>query len=185
MPTIIFRGNRADLIRSLRLLPAVMSGRSPDALGLARGLQLRLATHTLSLIQQSFLVKSRGGTGSEGVQWAPLAKSTLTKKRMGGTGRADILRDTSRLLRSLNPGYLETPSGEPEQIVRLGLGEVVIGSNCPYIDYHQRGTKTIPARPIFPADGKLPAPWEDDLAETALGGLIRAVELMAASGGLP
>lgn len=184
MAAIVWRGTRAELMRSLHLLPALLAGRRADPLGLAKGLQLRLGVTVLSKVQVAFVVKSRGGTGSDGIKWAPLAKRTLTKKRTGGTGKADALRDTGALLRSLTPGVDDRPSGAPGQLFELVAGGVIVGSKLPYAGFHQDGTEHVPARPIVPPDGRIPDAWAPDLEAAGVRGLIRAVELMALAGGI-
>jgi len=180
---IVFRGSRAQLRRALERLPQVLAGEAPDAHGIARGLQLRLGVALLSQVQQAFIVKSRGGRGSDGVKWAPLSPRTLTARRTGPGGSADILRDTGRLLRSLTPGVEDRPSNAPEQVFELGKGELTIGTNCPYAKFHQEGTERIPARPIVPVDGTLPERWERAIEAAAVRGLIAAVEELGRRGG--
>jgi hypothetical protein len=81
MTTTAFSGTRDDLLAMVRRLPAVLAGREADALGIARGLQLRLAVALLSRVQQAFVAKARGGVGDDGVKWAPLKRSTIAHRR--------------------------------------------------------------------------------------------------------
>lgn len=81
MATLTYRGTREGLIDAVRQLPAVLAGRLPDRLGIARGVQLRIGVAALSQIQQDFLVKSRGGTGKDGVTWDPLRRATIAQRR--------------------------------------------------------------------------------------------------------
>ena len=83
MPAVSYSGSRADLRALLRKLPAILSGAVGDPYGVARGLQLRLGVALLSKVQQAFLVKSRGGTGDDGIKWAPLKRETIAQRRVG------------------------------------------------------------------------------------------------------
>lgn len=85
--TIHFRGNRAQLRRELVGLVRAATGRAPDPTGLAKGVQLRVGVTALSLIQQAFIVKSRGGTGSDGITWKPLKRETIAQRRTSGAER--------------------------------------------------------------------------------------------------
>lgn len=95
MARVTWNGTREELHALLGRLPAVLSGRAPDPLGLARGLQLRLGVALLSKVQQAFLIKSRGGTGDDGITWPPLKRATVAQRRAtaaerraaGATGR--------------------------------------------------------------------------------------------------
>lgn len=190
MPTVTFRGSRAELRELIRSIPAILSGRAPDPAGVARGFQLRLSMSLLSQCQADFLTKSRGGCGQDGITWAPLKGSTIARRAgkerkalKGGrgspafAGNRDILRDTGRLFRSLSAGVEETPAGNPDQVLRLGRGEVIVGTNVPYAAYHQYGTARMPARPFLPVDG-IPAAYQPALFAAAGRGLIRVLQLL-------
>lgn len=84
-----FRGTRADIARMLRTIPAALAG-GPDPFGIARAIQLRAGVAALSQIQQAFIVKSRGGTGSDGIQWQPLLPSTIAQRRTTATERRQL-----------------------------------------------------------------------------------------------
>ena len=43
----------------------------------------RIGIALLSQIQQAFIVKSRGGIGSDGIQWPPLKPETIAQRRIG------------------------------------------------------------------------------------------------------
>lgn len=81
MASVAFNGSREDLHRLLQAVPAILAGREPDPYGIAQGLQLRLGVALLSKIQQAFIVKSRGGTGEDGVTWPPLKPQTIAARR--------------------------------------------------------------------------------------------------------
>lgn len=187
-PALVFRGSRAALVRALAAVPAALAGRAPDPVGAARGLQLRLSTALLSQVQQDFVVKSRGGVGRDGVRWAPLKPATLAArarargKAAAGAGKADVLRDTGRLLRSLTPGVDGVARG-PDQVVRTLPGAVVVGTNVPYAEYHQTGTRHLPARPVLPRNGRIPPAYWPAIGLAAARGVARAVVLLL--GGRP
>lgn len=82
MATVTFRGSRAELTRLLRLAAAIAAGRVSDPTGVALGLQLRVGVAALSQVEQDFVVKSRGGTGVDGVRWPPLTRATIAARRV-------------------------------------------------------------------------------------------------------
>lgn len=95
--TVTFQGSRADLLALLRQLPRILAGTEADPYGVAQALQLRLGVALLSKIQQSFVAKSRGGTGEDGIRWPPLKRETIAQRRttraerkaLGITGRRE------------------------------------------------------------------------------------------------
>jgi hypothetical protein len=185
---VVFRGTREELRRLLRDLPLVLAGRAPDPLGIARGLQLRLGTTLLSKVQQDFITKSRGGVGTDGVKWAPLSPKTIARRRKGPKGKGkkkkaapapvDILRNTGELLRSLSPGVDEKPSGAPGQVFDVSRpGVIVVGTNKK--PYHHKGIPgRLPARPLWPVDGKIPGAWLPAIHLAAARGVLRAIALL-------
>ena len=56
------------------------SGPRPD---LVAGVKMRLARVLLSLIQEAYIEKSRGGTGSDGVTWDALKPETIAARSTG------------------------------------------------------------------------------------------------------
>ena len=82
-----FNGSRDELLALMSRLPAILSGQTADPLGIARGLQLRLGVALMSKVQQAFVVKSRGGTGEDGIRWAPLTRATIAGRRTTATER--------------------------------------------------------------------------------------------------
>lgn len=201
MPTITFRGSRDDLRRLLASVPGVLSGSAPDPLRVARGLQLRLSTALLSQILQEIVTLSRGGTSRDARRWAPLRPATLAKrlakerkagKRKGKkkgkgspyAGRVEIGVDTRRMIRSLTPGVEGEPPTNPDQVVKLGRGELIVGTNVPYARYFHEGRpgKQVPRR-LWPADGSIPGVWWPAITAAGLRGVVRAIELMAQDAG--
>jgi phage gpG-like protein len=81
--------------------------------------------------------QSEGAHASGG--WAPLAPSTLARKRtLFGGGR--ILHETGTLESSL------TDRGDPNMIVQISRDEVAWGSRVGYEKFHQTGTSRMPRR---------------------------------------
>lgn len=76
-----FRGNRDEFVRQLNRLIKAAAGDDPSAASLVRGVQLRIGVAALSKIQQAFIVKSRGGVGSDGIKWQPLKRETIAYSR--------------------------------------------------------------------------------------------------------
>lgn len=254
MPTITFRGSRADLTNLLASIPKALAGTS-DPHQIARGIQLRSGVALLSKIQQAFVVKSRGGTGEDGIKWKPLKRETIAQRRIGkgdlagigikgtkakgrvrglltpdqdrrwrqifasrlaafrenmdeksaaaaaariawavlkregavtklallGNRQVDILRDTGELFRSLNPGVEDRPSGADGQVFQVPPGRVIVGSNKK--TWHHAGIPgKLPARPLWPPDGKLPPPWTVAVCKAIERGIVRAIVLLVEGG---
>lgn len=66
-----------------RSLAGILTGKQPDTLGIARGVFLSIGFAALGDIQRDFVVKSRGGTGEDGVKWEPLKPATIAARRVG------------------------------------------------------------------------------------------------------
>lgn len=81
--TVAYTGTASALSRFFDGLPALLADSGIDPTGLSRDLQARLGVRALSLIQESFLDKSRGGGGADGQPWKPLAPSTIARRRLG------------------------------------------------------------------------------------------------------
>jgi phage gpG-like protein len=77
--------------------------------------------------------------GAEGTPWAPLAPSTLRRRRASPS----ILYATGALRRSL------TEPGAAGHIEELEDQSLTLGTRLPYALYHQTGTRRLPARPII------------------------------------
>lgn len=88
------------------------------------------------------------GVDPYGQEWAPLAESTLaqTPDRQGGP-----LDNTG----AMRAGILVAPSS--------GAG-ITITFDADYAQFHQTGTKNMPARKILPEE-ELPESWEEAIAE--------------------
>lgn len=81
MQRVLFRGSREQLRHLLAAVPHILAGQAADPQGIARGLQLRLGVALLSKVQQAFIVKSRGGVGDDGIQWAPMKPASIAQRR--------------------------------------------------------------------------------------------------------
>jgi len=90
MPQIRYHGSQAELRAEVAQLVQMLSGRLPDSEGALRIVQLRMGIALLSKIKQAFLVKSRGGTGDDGIHWAPLKRSTIAQRRTTGGERKSL-----------------------------------------------------------------------------------------------
>ena len=205
MATIVFRGTAAQLRQVLAQLPGILAGRIPDTHGIARGLQLRLGNVLLSQIYQDFVTKSRGGTGRDGVKWAPLKPETIARRKrskgdvaagkrarkaaaasgqkrptnvdLHGGRQVDILRDTTRLFQSLTPGVDDRPSGAADQVFQTPPGSVIVGSNVPYAAAHQNGNpaKNLPPRPFLPVGNAIPSAYQPALDRALERGVVEAI----------
>lgn len=82
---------------------------------------------------------TEGKYGSLG--WQPLASSTIARKAAKG-GDPRILRDTGDLARSL------FRNDDPAHVFIAGPDGMTWGTTDPKAGYHQRGTPTMPARPV-------------------------------------
>lgn len=108
----------------------------------------RVADDFREMIARQFSSEGR----AEGTPWAPLAPSTLRRRRPGSTG-APILQSSGALLRSL------TAPGAPGHVEQLEDQSLAIGSSLPYALFHQTGTRRIPARPMIVLSGARSERW--------------------------
>lgn len=117
----------------------------------------------LSESQQAYRVKSRGGTGSDGIAWKPLAASTIEKRNRRGKvnakrlttksgkarpagGSVSIGIDTGLQLSSASPGF-------KDNILSIEPAAVTVGYGRSYSKYFDD------ERPLLPS--KLPPRWRD------------------------
>ena len=87
MAKVYFHGTRQMARRLARRIAGMLVGRETDTERVARGVFLTLGFAALNSIKQDFIVKSRGGTGEDGVKWPPLTKEYLAYGRSPGEGR--------------------------------------------------------------------------------------------------
>lgn len=170
-------------MQSLQSLPAVISGRLPDPLGLGKVFFTYIGNAVLKLIQDDFVVKSNGGAGAGGVTWAPLKEATLERRRRKGIEHEEILKQTEALLESLTPDQNNAVDAAriAGQVFEYAVGSITVGSDVPYADYHQNGTAYMPARLIVPLSGDLPVEWESAVDEAIAEALQTAIEIMVNS----
>ena len=80
---IHFRGGR-QLARQLAYrVVAQLTGREPDAYGIARGVFTAIGFAALSDVKADFVRKASGQTGEDGNTWAPLKPATIARRRLG------------------------------------------------------------------------------------------------------
>lgn len=185
MSALTFRGTHADLMRSLNLIPQVLSGKVPDDLGLRELLFGELGRTVLRLAWGDFATKMAGGTGADGIRWQPLAEATLLRRQRSGREDSDILRETLRLMRSLEPGTGAAPAN-PDQVFEVLKDGVRVGSAAPHADFHQYGVPDrTPARPFLPPDDEIPPGWESEIDRALERGMVQVITRMVEAGGVP
>ena len=79
--TITYRGSRDDLRQLIRDIPAMIAGSKPDSFGLRQGVAARMAFTFFALVGRAFDIKSKGGTGDDGIQWAPNSRGYLAYQK--------------------------------------------------------------------------------------------------------
>jgi len=165
--TVHARMSRSEARRLLASVPAICAGRLPDPTGVVRSLYMLIGQVALGHIKKAFVEKSAGGADELGDRWEPLSQNTIDGRRVGrGVGTVQILRDTGVLLNSLSPGG-------PGNLIDAIPGGVSIGTNVPYAIYQHFGTKTIPARRLWPEPYRWPDAWWSDIADEARDGVAR------------
>lgn len=127
-----------------------------------------LGIRVLSLAQEAFQEKSRGGTGSDGIKWAPLKPETIKRKNRRGkrnakrkttkggkkrptAGSSQIGVDTGLMRASGMPGY----NGNTE----VGSTSVTVGYAMEYAHWFDETRKLLPAT--------MPDEWQQALDESA------------------
>ncbi len=128
-----------------------------------RQLSEAVGVDLLSKSQQAYLIKSRGGTGSDGIKWKPLAASTVAKRNRRGKqntkrnttksgkarpmgGSVDIGRDDGFQLSSAKPGY-QAPSSKKKHggnIFRLTNTSITVGYGMSYSKYFDEDRAMLP-----------------------------------------
>lgn len=96
MPDVVYRGTQADLVHLLTVdLPKLVEEGHGELASAVMGFYYRIANTVLSIVQRNFIVKSRGGTGTDGIKWKPLKPETIARRKatreelkaLGVTGR--------------------------------------------------------------------------------------------------
>ncbi len=230
MPQTLYRGTHEQARRLIGQLVQQLAGKGGTLPAeVVRGLQLRCGVALLSQIQLAFVVKSRGGTGNDGVKWKPLKPETIARRKrtakdvaggkraikaarragqkkptvveLYGSREVEILIDTRVMFRSLSPAILDRApiaadmgakrqkddigEGNENQIFQTPPGQLIVGTVDPKASTHQRGRGAVPARPLWPADGILPPPWQQAVSRALEQGLVRAVLILMERGQRP
>lgn len=90
MITCIYHGNRSGFFQLVNQLASGVAGQGPLAGEITRGIQMRMGVALLSKVQQAFIVKSRGGVGSDGIRWKPLSPRTIAARRVSATEKRTL-----------------------------------------------------------------------------------------------
>lgn len=91
-----------------------------------------------------------------------------------------ILRSTGVLLNSLSPGVspMEAKPQPPtveDQVFRLGVGDVIVGTNRKFAVVHHEGRGHVPQRRLWAEPDKWPANWWLDITEQGQAALLEMV----------
>lgn len=107
-----------------------------------------------------------------------------TKTSILGGRNVQILIDTGVMFGTLEPGYLDQPSGVHDQLLETEPGRLAVGSKSNKFLFNHFGTKRgLPARPSWPLDGDLPMEWWDPVLQAGQRGLQLIIILVARAGG--
>lgn len=91
--------------------------------------------------------------------------------------KVEILRDTGLLLNSLSPA-----TASPERILRIGHGEVIVGTNRKGAMLHHEGVPgRLPQRRLWPDPRRWPPSWWADVMDQAKQGILDLAASMAKS----
>ena len=140
------------------------------------------------------LPESAAKSKAAAIAWNVMKKrGAKTKLEVFGNRQVEILRDTGVLFNSLSPGTIsgsgpgttyDKPTGEGGEDQRFELipGGLIIGSNVPYFEAHQKGGKGLlgfPRRQMIPDQSHpVPAVWWSRWARRANKALVSAAEYM-------
>ena len=128
MQRVVFRGSRDQLRKLLASAPRILAGRAADPNGIGRGLCLRLGVALLSKVQQAFIVKSRGGTGDDGIKWKPMKPASIAQRRTTAGERKQLGITGKRTRGLLTPAQDQRwralfASEKARLIAKFGLGD--------------------------------------------------------------
>ena len=120
-----------------------------------------LGEDTLPLIYRE--VRRIFRTEADG-RWAPLKASTIARK-----GHSRILIETRRLFRSL------TDREHPDAIVRIDSRSITVGTEVPYVRFHERPFtdtgRRLPPRPIL-----IPIAADTEFAQKLVNSVDRRIQ---------
>jgi hypothetical protein len=141
-----------------------------------------VGVQVLSFVSLDYDTKSRGGTGTDGIAWKPLAASTIAKKSVRGkinekrkttksgkarpgVGSSAIGIDTGLQRASASPGFAAAGGGN---VLNVTPRAVTVGFARSYSKYFDA------ERPLLPE--RLPAAWEREIEELAVTRLERLLK---------
>lgn len=147
-----------------------------------------MGVRILSFSRQSYVTKSRGGTGMDGIKWAALSEQTVKRKSNKGaakkqknraatksgkarpTGNATAIGiDTGLQINSASPGFKAQGGGN---IMRLTNTDIEVGYGRSYSEHFDK------RRPLMPetlpdkwrqACEEIVARWAERLIKEAIG----------------
>ena len=136
----------------------------------------RIFAQTKAWLMAKFgMSQGEASTRAAQTAWAKLkAMGAKTKLEVLGGRKVDTLRDTGELLASFSPGVGTQASAADGQIVRLGAGQVTVGTNKK--PWHHT-TKKAHRRAFWP-DDHLPPPWARSIEIAAATGIQEAVAML-------
>ena len=135
----------AEVAALCRSIPAVLAGIAPDPHGIASGFKARCAFAAISLVKEAFEEKGRGGTGSDGIKWAPLKQRTVERKLAKGMSDSQLKQwksDFRFAFRELAGHMNEGDAREKAQALATGQHENRTGRLVPTGSPSQIGVDT-------------------------------------------
>lgn len=187
MITVKTKMTLGEVYDFLKKLPGMLSGSSPDELGVAAPPLNAAMAEVLAHLEQDYRLKATGAQGEDGVTWQKLSERRLQERRAkrgmldAGREQFPILIDEGRLLESVSAGNLvgsglSTTYRPPlEQDVTVSPGSIAVQSTVPYAIEHQEGVpqSNLPSRPFMPEE--LPESWMEKATEKYAETLTRVI----------
>lgn len=97
MTRVYFHGNRMQAKQVARQLKEMLTGRTSDPLGIARGVFSAIGLAALSDIKDDFVRKANGETGEDGNKWPDLSPEYKAYGRRFGAGEQASLKKAAGL----------------------------------------------------------------------------------------
>ncbi len=94
--TIQFSGTPAQAVEAIR-----RAFSDPNDNPIRDQILIRIGNALLSEIEQDFVVKSRGGTGQDGIKWKPLSPKTIAQRRITAAERKKAGLTSANMFRGL------------------------------------------------------------------------------------